>query len=237
YTKGAQYWETVEPTVNGMLGGFGNLDQLDARDSLAFIEEFVHGEKGADQKFVKAPIIKSDLACDCGAGIGRVTKSYLSKVFNKTDIVEQDAKFVETARNSFLVPISSKINGYFNLGLQEFTPPSGTYDLIWCQWVLGHLPDSDLIEFFKRCTQGLKQPEKIHDERGERFVCGMIGVKENVLGINSDKDFELDEEDSSVTRSERLWDEIFEKSGLVVVKQQMQRQWPQKLYRVLMWAL
>ena len=35
-------------------------------------------------------------------------------------------------------------------GLQDFTPSDGAYDVIWCQWVLGHLTDEDLVAFFKR---------------------------------------------------------------------------------------
>ena len=26
---------------------------------------------------------------------------------------------------------------------QDFTPEEGRYDLIWCQWVLGHLTDGE----------------------------------------------------------------------------------------------
>jgi hypothetical protein len=36
-------------------------------------------------------------------------------------------------------------------GLQDFSPEPKTYDLIWCQWVLGHLTDEDLIDFLKSC--------------------------------------------------------------------------------------
>ena len=28
--------------------------------------------------------------------------------------------------------------------LQDFTPEEGKYDLIWCQWVLGHLTDGEM---------------------------------------------------------------------------------------------
>ena len=41
---------------------------------------------------------------------------------------------------------------FFNAkGLQDFCPSLKKYDVIWCQWVLGHLKDDDLIGFFKKC--------------------------------------------------------------------------------------
>jgi protein N-terminal methyltransferase len=41
-------------------------------------------------------------------------------------------------------------------GLQDFTPAAGAYDVIWMQWVLGHLPDNDLVDLWVRCKSGLK---------------------------------------------------------------------------------
>ena len=36
-------------------------------------------------------------------------------------------------------------------GLQKFKPEEHVYDIIWIQWVIGHLTDEDLIAFLKRC--------------------------------------------------------------------------------------
>jgi 2-polyprenyl-3-methyl-5-hydroxy-6-metoxy-1,4-benzoquinol methylase len=30
-----------------------------------------------------------------------------------------------------------------------------TYDLVWIQWVIGHLIDEDLISFLKKCKDNL----------------------------------------------------------------------------------
>lgn len=40
---------------------------------------------------------------------------------------------------------------FFKKGLQKFTPETNVYDVIWVQWVLGHLTDEDLVSFLKRC--------------------------------------------------------------------------------------
>eukprot|EP00741_Cyanophora_paradoxa_P014758 tig00020824_g14236.t1 len=38
----------------------------------------------------------------------------------------------------------------------EFNPEPGTYDVIWIQWVIGHLTDEDMVAFLKRCQRALR---------------------------------------------------------------------------------
>lgn len=38
YQEGAEYWAKVEPTVNGMLGGLGYLNNIDIKDSDRFLK-------------------------------------------------------------------------------------------------------------------------------------------------------------------------------------------------------
>lgn len=47
----------------------------------------------------------------------------------------------------------------------------------------------------------------------------------------------LDEEDSSLTRSNKMWEEIFEQAGLKIVKEQVQEGLPAGLFLVKAWAL
>jgi protein N-terminal methyltransferase len=67
------------------------------------------------------------------------------------------------------------------------------FDVIWCQWCLGHLSDVDLIAFFRRSHAALRDKEK-----GK----SLIVVKENLC---SDLDgggprTVFDRQDSSLTR-------------------------------------
>ncbi|KAL3905627.1 MAG: hypothetical protein SGPRY_010849, partial [Prymnesium sp.] len=39
--------------------------------------------------------------------------------------------------------------------IQSFSPAKGAYDLIWIQWVIGSLTDSELLAFLARCREGL----------------------------------------------------------------------------------
>lgn len=131
YTKAQDYWNGVTPSVDGMLGGFSVLDPTDVKGSLEFISEFMTPEN-------------KGYACDCGAGIGRVTKNFLLKVpFEKVDLVEQAPPFVEQAKASYLKKEIEQghVGQVICQGLQDFTPEEGKYDMIWCQWVLGHLTD------------------------------------------------------------------------------------------------
>ena len=104
-------------------------------------------------------------ALDCGAGIGRVSKELLLPIFGVVDLVEQNPQYVAKAKE--LIPDKRLANFYVS-GLQSFTPVAGRYDVIWVQWVLGHLPDDDFVAFFKRCKLGRKP---------NGFIC----VKENAL--------------------------------------------------------
>lgn len=66
------------------------------------------------------------------------------------------------------------------------------FDVVWCQWCLGHLSDADLVSFFRRCRDALRDPQE-----------SVVVVKENLC-----KDGEggeaprmvFDESDSSLTR-------------------------------------
>ena len=65
------------------------------------------------------------------------------------------------------------------------------FDVIWCQWCLGHLSDPDLVAFFKRCSESLKK----HPQ-------AVIVVKENICADSDDGTPQeiFDEQDSSLTR-------------------------------------
>ncbi|CAO3644418.1 unnamed protein product [Mucor hiemalis] len=222
YTKAQDYWNGVDPSVDGMLGGFAIVDPTDVKGSLDFVHEFVHGKKGVNNTMLKEPVITDGYACDCGAGIGRVTKNFLLKVpFKTVDLVEQAPSFCEQAKNEYLAKEieEKRVGQVICKGLQDFTPEEGKYDLIWCQWVLGHLTDDHFVAFFKRCIKGLKPN-------------GLIGVKEN----NASGEALIDDEDSSVTRPNGELKRLFDLAGLSLIKD-VQKGLPQGLFAVRMYML
>lgn len=177
YANAQKYWASVAPTVDGMLGGLSMVDRTDIFSSAEFVRALLKMK----------PAVGTERALDCGAGIGRVTKNLLVKFFGTVDLVEQDAGFVRKAHDYLRLngERHPNVGEIFNEGLQNFAPTPGHYDVIWSQWVLGHLTDADLRAFFERCALALKPN-------------GCLVIKENFTATD---EVTIDANDSSVTRS------------------------------------
>jgi protein N-terminal methyltransferase len=209
YENAKNYWSKIPNTVDGMLGGFGNISFTDIRGSSQFLQ----------QLFKTKPSPGRSMALDCGAGIGRVSKNLLMQFFEKVDLVEQDEKFCATARQT--LESSGKLGQVFNVGLQNFEPEPKKYDVIWSQWVLGHLNDKDIVEFFFKCSKALTKN-------------GMFVIKEN---FTFGKEVELDKQDSSVTRPLSVMKQLLTKGNFRVVRELKQSNFPKGLYPVHMIGL
>lgn len=83
-----------------------------------------------------------------------------------------------------------------------------------------HPHPDDLVAFFKRCHAGLKPG-------------GVLFVKENVCK----EGFEVDEDDSSVTRSHEYMLQLFKRAELRLLYSGLQKNFPPQLYKVRMYAL
>ena len=98
------------------------------------------------------------------------------------DLVEQDKHFLEKARD--YLSSTAGVGTLYCAGLQNFSFPSAAYNVVgasgtvlyctvlllyctvlyctvqvWCQWVLGHLTEEHLVQFFQRAAGGLVQGE------------------------------------------------------------------------------
>ncbi|KAG6898375.1 hypothetical protein C0992_009050 [Termitomyces sp. T32_za158] len=104
------------------------------------------------------------------------------------------------------------------------------FDVIWCQWCLGHLSDPDLVAFLRRSHAALREKEK-----GK----SVIVVKENLCKDKEDGSActVFDDQDSSLTRSDMAWKNIFKEAGLRLVMEKVQEGFPAGLYAVKMYAL
>jgi len=210
YPKAIDYWNGVPATIDGMMGGLTEISKRDLRTSHDFLKYFLDG---------KCPGRKptaTTRALDCGAGIGRVTSNLLLPLFDTVDLVEQSDKFVEEAKRSIK---SSKMGTFYVSGLQGFTFEY-KYDVIWIQWVIGHLHDADLVQFILKCKQALAPN-------------GLLCIKDNTC----ENGFVFDKEDSSVTRSDKHLRALFAQVELAVVKVLLQPNFPKKLFPVRIYAL
>lgn len=102
------------------------------------------------------------------------------------------------------------------------------FDVIWCQWCLGHLSDVDIVPFFRQCKAALRDTKD-----------ALIVVKENLCSDPADGGARtvFDEQDSSLTRSDMAWKEAFTAAGLQLIDERVQEGLPEGLYVVKAYAL
>ncbi|RPB00485.1 hypothetical protein L873DRAFT_1804881 [Choiromyces venosus 120613-1] len=215
--KSLEYWNSVDATPNGMLGGFESVSRVDLVGSRTFVAKLKLPETPATSPTPRV--------ADCGAGIGRITKGFLSKLNGGricVDIVEPVKKFTDQAKVNLKDEIDEgRVGEIYNVGLENWTPEKGAYWVIWNQWCIGHLQDQQLVSYLERCKVGIVSG-------------GVIVVKENIA---SDPDDIYDEEDSSVTRTDPKLRSLFKQAGLKMVRTEIQRGLPKQLYQVRSYAL
>ncbi|PFH56352.1 hypothetical protein XA68_16694 [Ophiocordyceps unilateralis] len=202
---GRQYWENTSADVNGMLGGipsvkgFGSVSRIDLQGSRAFLAKLGIVRNKSGRKSLAS-------ALEGGAGIGRITQGLLLDLAEHVDVVEPVSKFTD------VLSCKSGVRTIFNVGLEEWEPVPGTeYDLIWTQWCLGHLTDSQIVRYLELCKTALTPGH------------GIIVFKENLSGSDVDV---FDETDSSVTRQDETFRSLFAKAGVKVVRTELQRGFP-----------
>lgn len=208
------YWSSTEPTVSGVLGGFPQVSRIDLQGSSNFLAKLRRYSK----HFPSGR--KLQRAVDCGAGVGRITAGFLSKVAEKVDIVEPVKSFTDEIKGI------DDAGDIYNVGLEEWHPEKeglGPYDLIWNQWCVGQLTDAQFVAYLKRLPKVLS-------------TGGWIVVKENLSNHHLGYDV-FDETDSSVTRTDVKFRKLFDDSGLKLVSTELQRGMPSGLYPVRAYAL
>ncbi|KAK7205867.1 alpha-N-methyltransferase NTM1 [Myxozyma melibiosi] len=222
YSDAIDYWTTVPATVDGVLGGFGHtsLPRTDVRGSLQFIRSVRRKVLAFDALAGDAAVVKR--GCDVGAGIGRVTRDVLTQVCDKVDLVEPVIPFADQIAVELAhAGAAEKLGDVHRVGMQDFFPAKNSYMLVWCQWCLGQLKDTDLVAFLVRCSEALVEG-------------GLIFVKENNTSTDED---EFDSTDSSVTRSDSSFRSIFHMAGLELLVTEIQHGLPAGLYPVRSYAL
>lgn len=223
YKTGLNYWEdedTCPATVNGMLGGFASISKRDLEGSAQFITYIKSNIRSALKLTSDDNAGGPTCACECGAGIGRVSKGLLLPLgISQCDLVEPSPRLISSAPD-YLGECASKCR-FFCTGLQDFQPKADSYDIIWMQWMIGYLTDDDLVEFLKRCVTALRKG-------------GIVVVKDNTCEKEA---FVVDRADASTTRSLPYIIAIAELAGLRVVYQRYQEGFPTDIFPVPMIAL
>ncbi|KAK4507535.1 hypothetical protein PRZ48_001270 [Zasmidium cellare] len=207
------YWSSTPATVDGVLGGYPQVSRVDLQGSANFLAKLRRQSKHPSLSNGKLKRV-----ADCGAGIGRITKGFLSKVAETVDIVEPVVPFTDQVKDE---PCVGKI---YNVGLESWKQDDGVvYDVVWNQWCVGQLTDAQLVEYLRRLPKIVKEG-------------GWIVVKENLSNNYVGEDV-YDETDSSVTRTDDKFRKLFEEAGLRIVLTELQKGFPKSLYPVRAYAL
>ncbi|KAI9815998.1 MAG: Alpha N-terminal protein methyltransferase 1 [Pycnora praestabilis] len=209
HSKAIDYWQSISPDVNGMLGGYPQISRIDLQGSSNFLAKLKR-QSPASPKVLQRGV-------DCGAGIGRVTLGFLSRVCEVVDLVEPVETFTKEVLEgpSFAaLREGDKLGAVYVKGLEDWVPER-KYDLVWNQWCVGHLTDAQLVAYLKRC-------------RGALTEKGWVVVKEN---LSTDRDGEdiFDDVDNSVTRTDWKFRSLFKEAGLMIVKTELQTGFPKGL--------
>ena len=207
------YWSSTEPTVNGILGGYPQVSRVDIQGSSNFLAKLRRQSKHFP------PEQKLQRVVDCGAGIGRITTGFLSKIADKVDIVEPVKSFTDQIK-------ADNVGEIYHVGLEEWHPEEeklGPYDLIWNQWCVGQLSDTEFVKYLKRLPPVLSEG-------------GWIVVKENLSNHHLSEDV-YDQTDSSVTRTDEKFRQLFEEADLKIVATELQKGMPKGLYPVRSYAM
>jgi protein N-terminal methyltransferase len=216
HASSIEYWNSTPATANAMLGDLGNFpwySRIDLRGSANFL--------GKVRRLL--PTIPTTtagkqfgLGVDCGAGVGRVTEGFLRNVCDVVDAVEPVENFASVLRQGPLKK-DGVVGDIYVTGLENWNPTK-KYDLIWCQWCVGHITDAQFTEYLVRCRAALTET-------------GIMVVKENMSSDPNGEDM-YDDLDSSVTRSDRKYRDIFQKAGMALILSEIQSGFPKK-YKLL----
>lgn len=213
-TASIEYWNSVPATANGMLAALGDYpwySRIDLRGSKSFLAKA--------RRLVPTCSTEGKLSTgvDCGAGVGRVTEGFLSQVCETVDAVEPVEKFTRALYESILKK-SGVVDAIYTVGLEDWHPEK-KYDLIWTQFCVGHLKDWQLIEYVRRCRDSLT-------------ASGILVVKEN-LSTDPNGDDMYDELDSSVTRTDAKFRNIFRDAEMNVILSELQLGFPKTTRKLL----
>ncbi|CAL1144609.1 unnamed protein product, partial [Cladocopium goreaui] len=217
HARNMRFWAKEAATLDGMTGG--GVSDLDLAFNQKFLRRLCRARGNAKGRFASA--------LDVGAGIGRLAQHLLLPHCDAVDLLEPVDKHLETAKKTLQQAWPGE---FYCCTLQDFDPGRrGVYDLVWCQWVLMYITDSDVVAFLQRLARSLA-----HWAPSAR-PAGTVVVKENVAQERVGSYFDDEEgelwrgggasqasQPMSVLRTPQHYVKLFRESGFEVVMRRRQ---------------
>ncbi|KAG1891074.1 AdoMet dependent proline di-methyltransferase-domain-containing protein [Suillus subluteus] len=240
---GIQYWATQPANYDGVLGGFGTgvtqisflteplhflvsilLDRV-ASSSISF-QNYPQSHRHFGVSLPLQSETRRVRALDVGAGVGRVTSDVLLPLVSDVVLLEPVEPFINEARSRGKASESGlEIND------------SG-YRVLW----KGIADRSKSVTFIKGALQSFDPvapgtPLDRRSRKALRDARSLIVVKENICREQSEPVTVFDEQDSSFTRSDLAFKNVFRDAGLKIIQEKIQHGLPEGLFPVKMYAL
>ena len=242
-----------EASYDGVLGGQAAVNEADVRESRAFLTRVLGADRvAAAARCGRGPPLT---AVDCGAGVGRVSEQLLLPLCAVVDVVEPSGHLIAVARTALATAATAPgargvADRFLQVGLQDFDPEPGRYDIIWVQWALLYLTDGEKCGgwrggddcILRLALSNTPQPSPHPSDDAIAFIRramaalrpgGALVIKENVCS----KGFVVDSDDKSLTRSPAYMRSLLEKSGAVLTAEAAQKDFPKGLFAVRMFGV
>ncbi|CAD8065228.1 unnamed protein product [Paramecium sonneborni] len=162
------------------------------------------------EQFLLRNIKQFNTILELGSGVGRISEQLFIKHFKEIHLVEREAKFINESKRRL-----NQFNClYYQMPVEQFEPKN-YFDCIWIQWISMYLTDSDFCNML------------------QKFKKYPIILKENV----STQDYQFDDEDASITRSEKIYEILIKKCGFKIVDEEFQQGLPTDIYKIKLYFL
>ncbi|KAG6845326.1 hypothetical protein H0H87_010783 [Tephrocybe sp. NHM501043] len=251
---GIEYWKTQPASYDGVLGGFGmgTLPRIDSLGSRLFLLHLFPELSAVPSAIrpLQPKLSRRTRALDVGAGVGRVTSDVLLHLVSDVVLLEPVEHFVQQALANCRASASAEVSQARQRSWKGLADGSKSVTILQ-----GTLQDFDpmnphRVTFLDRIGYQPTRPLNDIDMGFDVIWChhaalrdkengrSLIVVKENICQDMEDGSActVFDEQDSSLTRSDMAWKNIFKQAGLELLMEKIQDGLPDGLYVVKMLA-
>ena len=142
WSAGGYCGSTVECAMIG-----DDASDADVATSIRFLEGLLS----------RTPGLRLQTVLDAGAGVGRVTKQVLLKRCAECHLLEACPEWSKQSRR-YLGKKRAAACTFIQARVETYVPPPNMYDLVWVQWVLQYLVDSDAIAALQQAPPPPRSP-------------------------------------------------------------------------------